>query len=463
VNHVQNQVFIQEDFMRRLLPLLVLLLVILAGCSSSTGNDNNNQNTGTNTTGNGGTLKVSGMAKLNSADGAAISGATVTLVATNTNLTCTTDASGNYSFTKIAKGTYTVSIMKINVAFTPNTLPALVDSTDVVVQTFVGTTSGVSYTVSGSVRLTSASGTGIAGVTVVLASVSQPTNTKTATTASSGAFSFSNVAAGSYLVTVAKTDYTFLPEFVSVSVVDKDVTVQTFVGTAVNTSGDAGTHSLFPLKTNATWTFDSILSVGSFNISGSEIDKVTGTINKGGKTYWSITSTRYDSDGNEDSVDNFTARIENNVLYTYGTDFFTAKVIPETDKASKAAAVLKQVSTDSDLATIKFNVSAGTTWDIYRDSGSGGGLTYSFIITGKYVGTEAVGSYASCPKYELEYGFESSSTSSGKTAGKWARTLWFAPSVGIVKTVDLFSNGETLATIQLISTTTNTLRSSQIP
>ncbi|MBN1291585.1 MAG: carboxypeptidase regulatory-like domain-containing protein [Candidatus Latescibacteria bacterium] len=328
-----------------------------------------------------------------------------------------------------------------------------------------GTGNDGKYTISGSVKLNSANGAGISGVNVALAPVSQSANPTPflATTGSAGTFSFENISAGSYIVTVNKTDYSFTPEYVSISVSDKNVVTQTFIGTTFSNSGNAGTHSLFPFKTGATWTYSSVMSVSGFDINESEVDKVDGTMVKEGKTYWALDSTRYDSDGEESSNEISYVRIENNILYTYGADFLTAKAVAKVAKTAQAAALFKALeSLNSDLAMIKFNVSAGTTWDVFRDSAATEGNSYSIVITGKYVGTETVGSYSNCAKYELEYDSESDTTY-GKYAGKWSQTLWFSANVGIVKTVELFSSGETLATVTLLSTTTNMLESYQIP
>lgn len=323
---------------------------------------------------------------------------------------------------------------------------------------------GGKYTISGSVRLNSVSGAGISGVTVVLAFVSETTTTPlTVTTDNNGAFSFGNITAGNYIVTLTKTDYTFTPEYVSVTVADKNVAVQTFVGTTANTGGNAGSNALFPLKTGATWTFDSVNLVSLYSIDEKVIDKVTGTMVFSGKTYWAYKSTTYDSDGEEYSDDTVYFRIDNNVLYTYGTDFIASKIALKAAKPAQAAAILKMAQSGYDeYPMIKFGVAAGTTWDIFRDSGSYNGNTYSVISTGKYVGTETVGEYANCAKYEIDYTSESTTTSM-VIAGRWFRTMWLAPNVGTVKSVEMFYVGDTLATISLLSTTTNTLKTVQIP
>ncbi len=324
------------------------------------------------------------------------------------------------------------------------------------------TGNGGKYAVAGSVRLTSASGAAISGATVVLATASQTTVTPlTLTTGSDGKFSFGNVAAGNYVVTVTKSGYTFDPLYVAVTVTDKNVAVQTFVGTTVNTGGNAGSATLYPLKVNATWTFDSVMDAFSLKTNGTAIDKVTGTKSFGGKTYWMLTTSEVYSD--ETSYDDEAYfRVENNVLYSYGTDYLD-KVVFKTAKPAQVANLQKMVQTGyGEYPLFKFNVAAGTTWDIYNDSGASGGNSYKYISTGKYVGTETVGAYANCAKYEFDYRSEGVYNDL-KTGAKWLRTVWLAPNVGPVKTVEEFYFGETLADVSLFSTTTNTLKTVQLP
>ena len=180
---------------------------------------------------------------------------------------------------------------------------------------------------------------------------------------------------------------------------------------------------------------------------------------QGGKTYWSLDFTTYNSDNEEDSKDTYYLRIENNVLYTYGTDFFTAKVAPKSAKAAQA--LKKSASSEGDLAAINPNARPAPPGTSSRIPVPAQGYTYSIIITGKYVGAETVGSYSNCAKYEIVYSSESSTTSI-QIAAKWAWTMWFAPSVGIVKSTQAFSTGDTIATLALSNTITNTLRSSVI-
>jgi hypothetical protein len=325
------------------------------------------------------------------------------------------------------------------------------------------TGNGGKYTVSGSARLTSASGAAIAGATVVLASTSQTaTIPLTTTTGSNGAFSFGNISAGSYIVTIEKENHTFSPEFVMVTVADKNVVVQTFVGTTVNTSGNAGSVALYPFKTNATWTYDSVYEALGFPSNQKVVQKVTGTMNMGGKTYWAVKSTTYDSEGEEDGEDTLYFRVDNNIMYGYGTDFLTGK-IAKAAKPGQAAAIFKPAqSISSEYPLIKFGVAAGTTWDIYKDSGAYQSTSWNILATGKYVGTETVSSYSNCARYELSYASETNS-SFGKIASKSGLTIWLAPNVGPVKTVLVTHIGDSLDAVSLLSTVTNTLNTVQIP
>lgn len=235
-------------------------------------------------------------------------------------------------------------------------------------------------------------------------------------------------------------------------------------GTDDNTgdNGDPGDNggvtgaALYPLKQGATWNYDSVYNVYTYDIDETVVDKITGSETMDGKTYWVLTSTTYDSDGTEDDTETAYLRYENNIVYTYDFDFFLLKTAGE-----PVAPALKALQY-GEMATFKLNVSAGTTWEIYRYDYSGADMSLHALITGTYVGRETVGSYANCAKFVLEYRTESLS-SSLLVAGIWNRTVWLAPNVGPVKSVVKFSSGDTLDTVELLSTQTNTLTSVELP
>lgn len=123
---------------------------------------------------------------------------TVTLSGAGTGTT-TTAANGNYSFTNLLAGVYTVSVAKAGVTFEQATQTVTVGETNVTNINFQTKRVSLSGTVS------NFDNTGLGGVTVTLSG----TQTGTTTTTANGAYSFANLIAGSYTVSVAKSGVTF--------------------------------------------------------------------------------------------------------------------------------------------------------------------------------------------------------------------------------------------------------------
>ena len=113
----------------------------------------------------------------------------------------TTDSSGNYSFTLDAAGNYTLTPSKANYTFAPVNASTTSLSANWT-QNFTAST--ITYTTSGNITL---GGNPMPGVTV---SVSGGATTS-ATTDSSGNYSFTLDAAGIYTLTPSKANYTFSP------------------------------------------------------------------------------------------------------------------------------------------------------------------------------------------------------------------------------------------------------------
>ena len=137
----------------------------------------------------------------------ALSGVTVTLTGTQT-ATTTTNSNGSYSFTVPGEGNYTVAAAKTHYTFAPPN------------RNFANLSGNQSadfaalnsHSISG--QITTASGNGLAGVTVSLSGGQAATTT----TSSTGTYTFSNVPAGSnYTVTPAKVHYSFAPPTISFS------------------------------------------------------------------------------------------------------------------------------------------------------------------------------------------------------------------------------------------------------
>lgn len=109
----------------------------------------------------------------------------------------TTNASGQYSFNNISSGTeFSLHVSKNNYRFEPDTLEGTVNFANV-----VRNTSGVQIaTITGRVKLSNLSGTGVEGALVRLGEMEQ-------TTDSNGGFRFEEVLNGSYTLSASKPGY----------------------------------------------------------------------------------------------------------------------------------------------------------------------------------------------------------------------------------------------------------------
>ena len=151
--------------------------------------------------------------------GEGLPGVTMTLSGT-ANATTTTDASGNYSFSGLANGSYTITP---SYAYGTGYYASF-DLSNVTVTVNCGSVTSVNFTtanyaISGTV--------GLAGVTMTLSGTANATTTTNA----SGNYSFSGLANGSYTVTPSHCGYSFTPLSTPVSVNGADVTSVNFTST----------------------------------------------------------------------------------------------------------------------------------------------------------------------------------------------------------------------------------------
>ncbi len=135
------------------------------------------------------------------ADGVGLSGVTVAAG----NSTTTTDAQGEYAFTNLGSGTYTVSASRSGYSFSPATRSVTLGPDRSGID-FTGTL--VAYSVSGNVTL---GGSGLSGVTVSAGG-------KTALTTSNGSYTLTGLTSGTYSVSVARSGYRFSPASRTVTV-----------------------------------------------------------------------------------------------------------------------------------------------------------------------------------------------------------------------------------------------------
>jgi hypothetical protein len=155
-----------------------------------------------------GTYSISG-----TISGAGGSDATVNLTGYSTT-TVTADAAGNYIFTNLGIGSYTVAPSKTGFTFTPVSRPATVTKVNSANVTGVNF-STVTYSISGAI-----SGAGGPSATVNLTGTSSATVTADA----SGNYTFTGLQNGSYTVTPNNSRFSFAPTNRSVTLNSADVT-----------------------------------------------------------------------------------------------------------------------------------------------------------------------------------------------------------------------------------------------
>lgn len=136
-------------------------------------------------------------------------GITVSLTG-STNVSTTTDASGNYSLPAVPNGTYTVTPSGVGYSITPTSQSVTVNGANVGSINF--TAASVAYSITGTIS-------GGAGATVTLTGAS----TLTTTADTSGNYSFTGVVSGTYAVTPAMSGLVFTPSNLAVTVAGANV------------------------------------------------------------------------------------------------------------------------------------------------------------------------------------------------------------------------------------------------
>jgi len=168
-----------------------------------------------------GTYSISG-----TVSGAGGPGATVNMTGAATAST-TADTGGNYTFSGLANGSYTVTPSKSGYVYTPASQAVSVSGANVGAVNFNSTTAPT-YSISGTI-----SGAGGPGATVNLTGAA----TASTTADTGGNYSFAGLANGSYTVTPSKSGYVYTPASRTVTVGGANVA-------AVNFSSAASTYSI---------------------------------------------------------------------------------------------------------------------------------------------------------------------------------------------------------------------------
>ena len=194
--------------------LLLIPGAMVCGCAGVTSGNSAQASAGSQTYSISGTLSPS-------AGGV---GAAVTLGGV-ASATVTTDSSGNYSFSGLANGVYTVAASHSGYTFSPTSQNATVSGTNITGMNFTATAQG-SQTFSISGTISPAAGGNGAKVTL------SGTVSATTTANSSGAYIFAGLANGTYAVTPSRTGYTFSPTSQSATVAGANVSGVNFSANA---------------------------------------------------------------------------------------------------------------------------------------------------------------------------------------------------------------------------------------
>lgn len=161
-----------------------------------------------------------------SSNGSGLSGFTM-MLSGKTSARVTTDASGNYTFSGLANGGYTVTPTHTGFTFSPANSAQTVSDADITGVNFTAT-AVPTFSIFGTIT---SGGTGLSGVTMML----NGTSSATATTGSGGTYSFTGLTNGNYTVTPNQTGFTFSPAGSLQTINGADITAVNFTATAVST------------------------------------------------------------------------------------------------------------------------------------------------------------------------------------------------------------------------------------
>ncbi|MBI5890712.1 MAG: carboxypeptidase regulatory-like domain-containing protein [Nitrosomonadales bacterium] len=279
--------------------LAVVFSLFLAACGGGGGSSSANPPTAITS------YSISG-----TVSGATVSGVTVNLTGTSTAST-TTDASGNYSFTALANGSYTVTPSQTGFTFNQLSAAVTVSGANVTGTNFTATANAApTYSLSGTVDA-------LTGVTLTLSGGATATTNSTA-----GSYTFSGLAdATSCTVTPSLAGYTFSPASATVLIASADGTVPNFVATAnpvtysiSGTVSGAVTQGVAVTLTGAS-TLNTITAAdGSYSFSGLSNGSYSVVASSAGYTF-SPNATAVTLTGADVAGTNFTSSVS--VVPTY--------------------------------------------------------------------------------------------------------------------------------------------------
>jgi Carboxypeptidase regulatory-like domain len=253
------------------------------------------------------TTTTTGFSISGGVSGSALQGVLITLSGTATGNT-TTDASGNYSFTGLAAGDYTVTPSLAGFVFNPVSDVVTVSGAAVIGNNFAETASAAATSiVSGT-----ASGAVAQNVLINLSGL----NTGSVLTDSSGNYSFSGLAAGRYAVTPSLAGFIFSPVSIVVTTTSGinapgiNFTATANASSASSISGTVSgvvvqnvTISLSGTNTGSALTDEN----GKFSFTGLAAGNYTVTPSLAGHAFSPASSTVTTTSGTDVTVSNFTS------------------------------------------------------------------------------------------------------------------------------------------------------------
>jgi len=157
--------------------------------------------------------------------GATQAGVTINLTGGATKNTVT-DANGNFSFTGLANGNYTVSPIKTGYSFNPSNLAVSINGSNFNGPFFTATANAVqTYNLTGTVT-----GAMTQNVLVTLSGAGNATTTTNA----SGNYSFTGLSNGLYTATPSLSGYAFSPSSAQVTVSGANTTINNFISSVIS-------------------------------------------------------------------------------------------------------------------------------------------------------------------------------------------------------------------------------------
>lgn len=230
------------------------------------------------------------------------------------NQTTVADGSGNFSFSGLGNGSYTVTPAKTGYSFSPSSQTQTVNGGNVSGISFATTAQTPTFSISGAISPTAGGG----GATLNLNGAASATTTANG----SGAYSFPGLANGSYVVTPSNAGYSFNPTSQAVSISGASVSAVNFTASAqAATYSISGTISPAASGSGALLTLSGVASAtttanasGDYSFTGLANGSYTVTPSSAGATFSPTSQNVTVSNGNVGGV-NFTATATANVLF----------------------------------------------------------------------------------------------------------------------------------------------------